>query len=157
MTTEKAIEILNSVKNGTFGTIEYVSSLPVNKEAKKSGIKIFCRTRKMVRFGASYKNIVKEVSSGEVKPRTNNYTWVVGNKVSHNSSTDKDYVRVSSINRKTISRVYSLVDGSGVTSEVGCLDDVLHLLQPSYANKSGVKPVVQNISVDNIVSINGIA
>jgi len=157
MTTEKAIEIMTAIKNGTLGTVEYETSIPVNKDWKKSGVKIFCKTKKMVRFGADYKNLVKEVASADVKPRTNNYSWVIDNKVSHNSSTDKDYVRVSNIKRKTISRLYKVVFADGSVGIHTSLSDLEAFLQPSYMKNSDVtKPVVQNISVDNIIAINGI-
>ena len=88
MKTSKAVEILNNIKNGTFGVVEYETELPVNKDAKNAGIHIFCKTRKMVRFGASYKNLISDLASSEVKPRANNYSWIIENKISYNSKTD---------------------------------------------------------------------
>ena len=156
MKFETAVEIMKSVKNGTFGVIEYESSLPTNKEAKNAGVKISCKTKKMVRFGADYKNLVKDITSAEVKPRTNNYSWVIDNKVAYNSNTDKNYVRVSNINRKTISREYVVSTPSGV-STISSISGFENFLQPSYLkNNVASKPVVQNISVENIISINGI-
>lgn len=156
MKFETAVEIMKSVKNGTFGVIEYESSLPTNKEAKNAGVKISCKTKKMVRFGADYKNLVKDIASAEVKPRTNNYSWVIDNKVAYNSNTDKNYVRVSNINRKTISREYVVSTPSGV-STISSISGFENFLQPSYfKNNVASKPVVQNISVENIISINGI-
>lgn len=156
MKFETAVEIMKSVKNGTFGVIEYESSLPTNKEAKNAGVKISCKTKKMVRFGADYKNLVKDIASAEVKPRTNNYSWVIDNKVAYNSNTDKNYVRVSNINRKTISREYVVSTPSGV-STTPSISGFENFLQPSYLkNNVASKPVVQNISVENIISINGI-
>lgn len=157
MQTSKAIQILNTIKNGTFGVIEYQTALPVNKEAKNAGIQVICRTKKMVRFGADYKNLVSDLASTEVKPRKNNYTWVLKNKVAHNSSTEKDYLRISNINRKTISREYFLLGDGGVkSSPVKNLAEFENLLQPSYLKNTGYsKPIVQNISIENIISING--
>ena len=156
MELTKACEIMENIKNGTFGTVEYETSIPVNKEAKKAGIQIFCKTKKMVRFGADYKNLVKESENIEVKPRTNNYSWVVDNKVAYNSNTDKNYLRVSNINRKTIERTYCMVTESAI-HHFDKLELAEKFLQPSYSkNKSYSKPVVQNISLENIISINGI-
>lgn len=158
MTLEQILNQMKSIKNGTFGTVEYQTSLPVNKEAKNAGIQVICRTKKMVRFGASYKNLVADLVSTEVKPRQNNYSWIIENKVSHNSKTEKDYIRVSNINRKTISREYFLLGDSGIkSSPVKNLDEFNCLLQPSYLkNNNYSKPVVQNISIENIISINGV-
>lgn len=156
MNTSKASEILSSVKNGTFGVIEYQTELPLNKDAKKAGIKIFCKTKKMVRFGAAYKNLVSEISSAEVKPRTNNYSWVIENKIAHNSKTEKDYVRISNINRETISREYCMTTPSSI-HHFNSLEGMEGFFTPSYFNNTNfTKPVVQNISVENILSINGI-
>ena len=158
MKLEQVLNQMKSIKNGTFGTIEYQTSLPVNKEAKKAGLQVICKTKKMVRFGADYKNIVSELQSIEVKPRQNNYSWVIENKVSHNSKTEKDYIRISNINRKTINREYFLLGDSGIkSSSVNTLDEFESLLQPSYLKNTGYsKPVVQNISIENIISINGV-
>lgn len=154
MNTSKALEILSPIKNGTFGVVEYETEVPVNKVAKDSGIKIFCKTKKMVRFGADYKNLVKEVASAEVKPRKNNYTWVLKNKVAHNSNTEKDYIRISNINRKTISRSYRFVTPTSVT-HADSLAGYEDFLRPASGG-SFTRPVVQNISIENIISINGI-
>lgn len=157
MKTSKALEILSSIKNGTFGVVEYQTELPVNKEAKKAGVKIYCRTKKMVRFGAAYENLVKEVVTSEVKPRTNNYSWILKNKVAHNSNTEKDYIRVSNINRKTISKDYCMVT-SDLVAHSKNLDNWKGLFQPSFFNVYDYrKPVVQNISIENIISINGLS
>lgn len=156
MKLEQIIEKMSSIKNGTFGTVEYQTALPVNKEAKKDGLQVICVTKKMVRFGASYKNLVSNVVSSEVKPRQNNYTWILKDKVSHNSSTGKDYIRISNINRKVISKEYFILGDSGIKSSPSkMLKEFESLLQPSYLKSSGgSKPVVQNISIDNIISIN---
>lgn len=157
MELNKAVAIMEDIKNGTLGTIEYKSELPVNKDAKKEGIKVVSWTKKMVRFGAAYKNLVKEDSSTEKKPRTNNYTWVVQNKVSHNSNTEKDYIRVSNINRKTIRRMYALFVDGEVKTLTDNVNELANYLQPSYFNSTEhTKPVVQNISIGNVVSINGL-
>lgn len=152
MKTSKAIEILQNIKNGTFGVVEYETEVPTNKFAKDSGIKIYCKTKKMVRFGAAYKNLVSATS--EVKPRTNNYTWVVENKVAHNSNTEKDYLRISNINRKTISKSYRFVTPSSITY-TDSLSGYEEFLRPSTTNSNFTRPVVQNISMENLVSING--
>lgn len=154
MKTSRAMEILSTVKNGTFGVVEYETELPVNKEAKQAGIKIYCKTKKMVRFGASYKNLIDEVASAEVKPRTNNYSWKMENKIAYNSKTGKDYLRISNINRKVISKQYCLVTPD-IVSHFNKLYALEKFLRPSTASNF-TKPVVQNISIENIISINGI-
>ena len=157
MTIEKITEIMQEIKNGTIGVVEYKTEIPVNKDAKKAGIKIFCKTKKMVRFGADYKNLVKDcVSSDSSKPRANNYSWVIKNKVTHNSNTGKDYIRVSNINRKTLNKEYEFVTPSSVT-HTSTLSGYEGFLRPSTSNSGCTRPVVQNIAVDNVISINGIA
>lgn len=158
MKMQKVMDLMGTIKNGTLGTIEYETALPVNKVAKASGLQVFCRTKKMVRFGASYKNLVTNLEKAEVKPRENNYSWVLKNKVSHNSKTEKDYIRVSNINRRTISREYFIVGDSGIkSSPVSSVNEFAELLQPSYLKgKAGSKPVVQNICIENLISINGV-
>lgn len=155
MKTSTAIDLMKTIKNGTFGVVEYETELPVNKDAKNAGVHIFCKTRKMVRFGASYKNLISDLTSSEVKSRANNYSWIIENKISYNSKTDKDYLRISNINRKTISRNYRMETPSSTVYSSN-LDGYESFLRPSSSN-SGFKPIVQNISLSNVLSINGIS
>lgn len=153
MTKERALEVLNEVKNGTIGTIVYESDVPVTKEAKESGIEVKSITKKFVRFGASYKNLIKDIQKAEVsKPRANNYEWLIPNKVSYNSNTQKEYMRISNINKKIISREYVVTSGDTV-NVFERLDDIKEFLKPLSSSYS--KPIVQNVKLDNIVSING--
>lgn len=153
MNTNKAIEILKKVKNGTFGVVEYETEVPVNKAGKAAGMQIFCRTKKLVRFGAAYKNLVKD-STDVVRPRTNNYQWLLDNKVSHNSNTEKDYLRVSTVDRKTLKRIYRCVTPLG-TKLVEDLGDYVEFLRPSTMVPLYNRPLVQNITMSNVISING--
>lgn len=153
MNTSKAIEILSNIKNGTFGVVEYETEVPVNKEAKKAGVKIYCKTKKMVRFGAAYENLIsKDI---EIVPRKTNYEWVIKNKITHNNNTEKDYLRISNINRKTISREYCMVTSSSI-HHFDKLELAEKFLRPSMTVPVYQKPLVQNISMENIISINGI-
>lgn len=157
MELNKVVAIMEEIKNGTLGTVEYKSEVPINKDAKKEGVKIVSWTKKMVRFGAAYKNLIKGEEPTEKKPRTNNYSWVVINKVAHNNSTEKDYIRVSNINRKTIRRMYALFMNDEIQKVTANVEELANYLQPSYLqNKTYQKPVVQNISLENVVSINGV-
>ena len=156
MGKQKVIELINKVQNGTIGTIEYKSSVPVSAAARKEGVVIESYTKKFVRFGAAYKNLVEAVSEAEVKPRTNNYSWIIENKVAYNSNTGLDYVRISNIKKKTISRKYVLTLADGTKAVAKKLDAFAMYLTPSTLNGSGSTPVVQNIKLDNVIAINGV-
>lgn len=157
MDKKKAMQLLEGLHNGTIGTIEYVSNVPVKAASKKEGYSILKYTRKFVRWGAAYKNLVKDQTPAG-STRANNYSWVIENKLSYNSSTNLEYVRVSNINKKKLDGFYLLQKDDETIKVFDHLHDLEEYLTPSTLNGNGSyeAPVVQNIKLDNVLAINGV-
>ena len=84
------IEAAEKVKPGTIARICYKTELPVKAEWKKQGDKMYKIVETSARLGVNYGNIASVKARKELeenKPqikRTNNYEWVIKNKVRHN-------------------------------------------------------------------------
>lgn len=154
-------EKVSAIKNGTMARVQYKSELPVKACYKKEGISIIKMTDATVRFGVDYDHIAKVIEQRAEKvatyetttPRANNFYWIIENKVSHNTNTNKDYLRFARVNggshRHTLYKM--IVGGDEKVVEKA---DIEEYVQNSYWNKHS-EPEVQNICIDNVISING--
>ena len=85
---------------------------------------------------------------------TNNYEWVVRNRVKHNNNTNKDYLCVASLPKGHNTKVRYIVEGTSVsTIDMG---DVLdgpykNLVIDSYFKPSTSGNEIKTISFDNII------
>lgn len=168
MTREEIINTINNIKAGEFFRITYKSVLPLKAEFKKQGYSIVKTTEATVRTGCDYDNLesVKEAKEEktqngitESKPRTNNYQWVIEDKVSYNTNTDKYYLRIAPLNngganKKTTYTVTNLTE----TYTLEKLEETeKSLVIASYFGNAYTPSPVQNISFDNIISIGKVA
>ena len=153
------ISSISAVKNGSFCRIKYKSELPLKAEFKKKGYRLVKITEATIRFGVDYEHIgsviERKSAEGYQEPaqRENNYSWIIENKVLHNSKTDKDYIRFATVkhgaNKKTI---YIVVDEFNEDVIVENLnDEQKSYVQNSYWNR--VAPEVQNVLFENVISI----
>lgn len=160
---EQIIEATNGVRNGTIARVMYKSELPLKAEFKKQGYKLIKITETSARFGVNYGHIssVMERNDTGYEPsnRTNNYEWVIPNKVKHNSKTDKDYLVLANFNKghNTKSK-YILYGSMAGTLNMGPSIDpgYTHLVIDSYYKKSSTPCEVKTISFENILRINGV-
>ena len=163
MTLQNVIYALDTVKNGWMTRLAYNTELPVKAEYKKKGIKVIKHTSVTVRIGVDYEHIqavidAKKYSSETVKKAVKTaYSWIIRNRISYNDNTGKYYLRVATLPQgSNPSFYYTLIE------EVGCsifvknvsVDDIKDYVVNSYWCSN--TPIVQNISIDNIVSINGV-
>ena len=152
MKIEMIKEKLNSLKNGTCASITYKSELPVKAEFKKQGIVIEKITSKVVRFGVDYDNIksvIERRADENYKPieRENNYVEIVKDKLYHNNKTNNDYLRFSNFGSQKV-KFFFRFNGKDV------VEIPREYVIPSYFNKNGSIPEVQNIKIDNVLEIN---
>lgn len=143
---------LESLKNGTCANITYKSELPLKAEFKKKGFVIEKVTTKVVRFGVDYDNIksvIERRADENYKPveRENNYVEIVKDKLYHNNKTNNDYLRFSNFGSQKV-KAYFKLNGEIVT------ELPKEYVIPSYFNKNGSIPEVQNIKIDNVLEIN---
>jgi hypothetical protein len=163
---ELIIDEAKKIKSGTFTRLCYKSELPVKAALKKQGWKVTKITQTSTRLGVNYGNIASviarkaEESLVETVQRTNNYEWVIKNKVSYNSSTDKLYLFVARINKGSNTKSFYIVENtvSGECHIVDKLDNTefAELIIPSYWNKGSNYPEVQRISFENVYRIGSV-
>lgn len=156
------IEEAMKVRPGTLTRVGYTSELPVKAEYKKKGYRMFKIVETSVRLGVNYHNIASVIARKaeeglkEAVQRTNNYEWVIKNKVSHNTATGKDYLYVANFNNGHNTKTRYFIEGTFVgTIDMG--DEIdehfAHLLIPSYWNRKSNGGEVRTISFDNIYKI----
>lgn len=156
------------VKPGTITRICYKIELPVKAEFKHQGYKMFKVVETSARLGVNYHKIASviarkaEEGMKEAIKRTNNYEWVLKNKVRHNTSTGKDYLYVASFNKGHHTKCYYVIispegpDMGWYTPNEFINTSYKNYLIPSYWNKhSGPASEVKNISFENIYRIGG--
>lgn len=155
----KLTEQLEKVKNGTFMSVEYKSTLPV-KAQYKHDIQIVKYSKIVVRTGVAYNHlasVIEKKAKTEANPqpqvqRANNFSWVVDNRIKYNSKTGKEYLAVAVIpNRKAVSSVYEVITAEGTTR---CESFDKNLVIDSYWGDKDVD--VLTIATDNVLSINGV-
>lgn len=157
----KLTEQLSKIKNGTFMSVEYKSSLPVKSEYKKQGVEITKYSKIVVRTGVAYSNLksvierrAKETAT-DAQPkvqRTNNFSWVIENRIKFNSNTNKEYVALAVVPKmRAISSRYEVKTADGIVS---CDSFDKNLVIDSYWTDKNVD--ILTIATDNILSINGV-
>lgn len=161
--SSKLFNEVNSIGNGQMARICYQSEMPIKTAFKKLGCKIIKSSEATYRFGVDYEhitNIIEAKANGEIKDSTaeNNYEWVLKNKIAYNRKTDKYYLRVSSIhNGNSRKTSYTVINADGSTANVDALDEEAKgMVLDSYWNRPAGGPEVQNIKIENVISINGV-
>ena len=139
MNEKDIIKALSEIKNGTFVRVGYRTELPVRAEFKKQGISIIKVTETTLRTGVNYSNIktvIERRSAEDYVPssRTNNYEWVIRNKVAYNSKTGLNYAVFANSNNNNANTHFVMVTANGVVPVT--VNDIVEYVQPSYFNKS---------------------
>lgn len=163
MTLSHVIYALDTIKNGWMTRIAYSTELPVKAEYKKKGIKVIKSTSVTVRIGVDYEHIqavvdAKKYSSETIKKAVRTaYSWIIRNRVAYNDNTGKYYLRVATLPHGSNSSVYyTLIEeacGFISTKHVSAEDIKDYVINSYWCSNT---PIVQNISIDNIMSINGV-
>lgn len=105
---DKLIKKVTDIGNGRIVRVGYRTELPVKAYFYKKGLKIIKFTEKSARVGVNYHNIrsvverLKNRQEKDTKRKsTNNYKWVVENKVKYNLVTTNYYLQVANLNEKS--------------------------------------------------------
>ena len=160
---EQIIEATNRVRNGTLARVSYKTEVPLKAEFKKQGYKLIKITETTARFGVSYGKIASVIARNaertleEATKRTNNYEWVIKNKVQYNTKTNKEYLVLANFNKGHNTKSKYILEGTFIgTIDMGDSIDshYTHLVIDSYFKKSGNYGEIKTISFDNILRIN---
>ena len=161
-------DILNEaakVKPGTITRVGYRTFLPVRAAYKKQGVEIMKVVETSIRLGVSYSKIATviarraEESMKEAVARTNNYEWILDNKVCYNTNTGKYYLYAASLNGGHHTKTsYMVKHASGViesmtSEEFKNSSYADEYIIPSYWKGNGEVPEIRNISFENIFRI----
>lgn len=162
---EQIIEATNQVRNGTIARVTYRSDVPLKAEYKKQGYKLTKITETSARFGVDYSRISSviarraEQALEEAVKRTNNYEWVIRNKVKFNTKTEKEYLVLANFNKGHHTKTKYILEGTFV----GAIDmgDTIepayaHLVIDSYYKKSENPGEIRTVAFDNIIRINSV-
>lgn len=162
--SETVIETITNMENGKLFRICYESDVSLNAATKKLGtIKIKKIVEATVRTGVEYNNIERIVEKKENRPAdapvrnyTNNYKWLVPNKVKYNSNTEKTYIQVAPLVSGGNKKVkYIMINGDSETfiEPKDFEETVKEYVLPSYFKKSGEAPEVMTLNCENIIRI----
>ena len=158
---DKKMEIINNIKPGVCVRFGFISQVPV-KAAFKDDFQI----RKFVvttgRTGVRYNKLKAVLERKEESPAkrntTNNYTWVIPQKVKFNSNTQKNYLVIATLPHGHNSKVafevrqgdkYCYFHGKKEFME----SEFAQYVQPSYFKKSSGTEVM-SVNLDNVFCIN---
>lgn len=164
LTKEQILSAASAIRGGTINRVTYKTEVPLKAEFKKQGYKITKIVESSVRFGVNYHNIASVIARKAEETintvaRTNNYEWVIKNRVKHNTKTDKDYLVVANLPINANKKVKYILEGSIIgTLDMGSEVDGPYkdIILDSYLKKSNDEREIKTISFDNIISINKI-
>jgi len=158
MTKEEIVSTVTNLRNGTMARIEYVTELPMKAEFAKQGYKILKVTETTARFGVKYSNLsaVKEKQESSKSEKTNNFEWIVENKLAHNTNTGKDYIRFAPLKKSGSNKHTNLifVDTTGKYFSFDGKElpaDFKNMVQNSYWNKKHETPDIQTVLLENVI------
>lgn len=148
---------LNATKGGVITRVSYMTELPLKAEFKKLGYKVIKVTDTSVRFGVDYskiaKVIAKKTEATETRKTTNNYTWLMEDKLCVNEKTGGTYIRFATLPKGAHTKVKFIVVNGNITCANELTDEQKNFVINSYWNKAGEKPEVQNVNVENVIRI----
>ena len=163
LSREQIIEATNDVRNGTIARVTYKTEVPLKAEFKKQGYKLTKITETSARFGVTYGRIASVIARNaernleEAVKRTNNYEWVIHNKVQYNTKTDKEYLVLASFNKGHHTKSKYILEGTFVDPIDLCesIDDhYTHLVIDSYFKSNKSISEIKKIAFDNLIRIN---
>lgn len=154
MKTEQIIKKIESIPGGRFFRVRYVTKVPLAADAVKSGISIIKIVDTTTRTGVKYSNIegVNLSDDSENKTsRTNNWEWVVKNRIKHNTKTGKNYLVIAPIGKGSHTVVsYIKIDSDGNTTIIDENAVRVYTTSSYWRNK---KPTIINVTLENVLLV----
>ena len=156
MKTEAIIKRVSEIPAGRFFRVRYTTKVKLKAEYEKQGYSILKIVDTTTRTGVKYRNIagVKLTDyPDEYEPKKTNWEWVVKDRIKHNTKTGKDYLVIAPISKGSNNvKSYILTTPEGVSNTIPECDVKNTYTVPSYW-KSGDKPAVMNITLENILLV----
>lgn len=154
MKTEAIIKRVSEIPAGRFFRVRYITKVKLKSEYEKQGYSILKIVDTTTRTGVKYQNIagveIKDKFEDK-QPKTNNWEWVVKDRIKHNTKTGKDYLVIAPISKGSNTvKSYVLTIPEGVSNTIPECDVKNTYTVPSYW-KDGEKPAVMNVTLENIL------
>ena len=152
MKTEAIIKKVSEIPAGRFFRVRYISKVKVKAEYEKKGITLFKIVDTTTRTGVKYSSLIDKHNMNEypATEKTNNWEWVVKDRIKHNTNTGKDYLVIAPIDKGSNTRVeYVLSDNEG--SAIRTKEEIVNFVVKSYWDKD--KPTIMNITLDNVLLV----
>ena len=164
LTRDEIISAVKSVRGGTITRVTYRTDVPIKAEFKKKGYKIIKIVETSARIGVNYGHISSVVNRDKMNnvestSKTNNFEWIVKDRICHNTNTNKDYVALISFNKGHNTRVKYIIEGTFVGAiDMGSEIDKAyrHIVLDSYFKKPSTPIEFRRVSFDNIIRINNV-
>lgn len=154
MKTDQIIKKIKSIPGGRFFRVRYISKVKMTADALKDGITVFKIVDTTTRTGVQYKNIEgvePATHSEDTEPRTNNWEWVVKDRIKHNTKTGKDYLVIAPIgNGSHTVTTYILTDNEGTTRVIDKEEAKLYAIASYWREE---KPAIVNVTLENVLLV----
>lgn len=154
MKTEAIIKRVSEIPAGRFFRVRYTTKVKLKAEYEKQGYSILKIVDTTTRTGVKYSSLIDKHNLNEypAEEKTNNWEWVVRNRIKHNAKTGKDYLVIAPISRgaNTVT-TYVLTDNEG-NSRVVDKEEVRLYTVASYW-KDGEKPTIMNVTLENVLLV----
>lgn len=156
------------IKPGTITRVGYRTFLPVKASYKKQGVEVMKVVETSVRLGVSYSKIASvmarraEEGMKEAIQRTNNYEWILDNKVCFNTKTNKYYLYAASLNGGHNTHSYYVIKHpEGAIQKMSSEEFKKSLYAEEYIIASYFKgeknvPEIRNISFENVFRLGNV-
>ena len=156
MKTEAIIKKVAEIPAGRFFRVRYTTKVKLKADYEKQGYTILKIVDTTTRTGVKYQNIAGvtlENKYEDRKPKTNNWEWVVKDRIKHNTNTGKDYLVIAPISKGSNTIVsYIITNPEGVSNTIPEEDVKSTYSIPSYW-KTGEKPAIMNVTLENVLMI----
>ena len=152
MKTEAIIKRVSEIPAGRFFRVRYITKVKVKAEYEKQGISIFKIVDTTTRTGVKYSSLIDKHKLNEypATEKTNNWEWVVKDRIKHNTKTGKDYLVIAPIEKGSNTKVeYVITDNEG--SAVRTKEEIKCYVIPSYWKTD--KPTIMNVTLENILLV----
>ena len=157
MKTENMMKKIEKIPAGRYFRMRYLSKLPVKKQFVDEGISVVKIVDITTRTGVRYSNIASVINkektrTTEKRETTNNYEWIIPNRIKYNTNTRKYYFVTAPTTRGAHPHATYIVSTPEGTHVVSNKEDIKNYILDSYWRET-VSPI-NMISLDSVLHIN---
>lgn len=164
---EDVVKEVTNIPNGQIFRLSYCKPVPLLKKMDDGSTKIFKVTSLSCRTGVAYSEIahVKELNESRTEPKrqyTNNYEYLVENKIKYNTKTQKHYLQIATLNEGHNTKTEYIVIKNGEVNHYNkekfwdSFSDIITSADRKPKTDSNVQIDVMTINCDNITQVNNL-